>query len=65
MTRHQRAAVYDFAHNELDKFVIDLCDKYKLTYGELFGILGQVMCSWARWQVKDEREEDKHGKTVS
>lgn len=58
MLRHPRAPIYARAHNELDAFICDLVKKHYLTYGELFGILGQLTCSWARWLVKDERKED-------
>lgn len=31
---------------------------YNLTYGELYAILGGQITSWARFQMRDEREEE-------
>jgi hypothetical protein len=56
LQRHPRAQITALAHNELDKMVIDLIGKHKLTYGELQSILAQIQLAWAGWQIKDERE---------
>jgi hypothetical protein len=31
--------------------------QHELTYGELMGILAEVISTWAKFQVRDEREE--------
>lgn len=53
---HPRWRITSLAHNELDKAVINIVEKHGLTYGELFNILGQILCSWSKCQVKEERK---------
>lgn len=45
------------ATSELQVFVARLIENHGLTYGELAMALGNVLMSWAKWQIKEERAE--------
>jgi hypothetical protein len=52
---HPRRAIVSKARIEIGAAVNDAIGKHDLTYAELFGILAEVMQSWAKYAVRDER----------
>lgn len=49
---------------EFSKSFTTIVKKYDLTYGEMFGILSDMMSTWAKYMRRDERhpnDPDKCG----
>lgn len=43
---------------ELSKSFTSIVKKYELTYGEVFGVLSDMMTTWAKYMRRDERHPD-------
>ena len=56
MKMHPRHEITVKAKLEISEAVTNAIGKHHLTYPEIFSILGQVFCEWAKWALKDERE---------
>ena len=52
--RHDQVTKADLQIKQAVTFAVK---QHELTYGELVGILAGVISSWAKFQVRDEREE--------
>lgn len=59
---HERMQIVTNARGEFDKFLLDLEQKYELTFGELFSILGNSITNLAKYQVHGERHPDDPNK---
>ena len=46
------------ARVEINQAVCEIVKKHGLTYGELTAIVAQCLQSWAKWQVREERQEE-------
>lgn len=57
-----RALIVQKAGNELERFSLELAEKYELTYAERMSILGQMIASAAKWEI---RRESDLGNTLS
>jgi len=55
MKLHARVMIVQKAHCDLAKVVLDLVEKHDLTYLELIACLNNVMASWIKDAVRDER----------
>ena len=62
MKLHPRTNVVEDAASEFRKFLLDLEQKYDLTYGEMFQMLGQAVGNLAKYQIRAERHPDEPGK---
>jgi hypothetical protein len=64
MKLHPRSNAVTKARLEFDTFLLDLEQKYGLTYGELFSLLGNAIANLAKYQIRGERhpnDPDKKG----
>lgn len=43
---------------EFSKSFTSIVKKYELTYGEVFGVLSDMMTTWAKYMRRDERHPD-------
>lgn len=58
MKLHPRSNIVEKARNELAMFLLDLEQKYDLTSGELFSMLGHKIVDLAKYQIRSERHPD-------
>lgn len=56
MKMHPRHDSYVKARIELQEALTNAIGKHQLTYPEIFGILGELLQTWDKWALKDERE---------
>ena len=64
MKLHPRTAVIQQARHAFETLLLDLEQKYELTYGELFSMLGHAIANNAKYQIRAERhpnDPDKKG----
>lgn len=62
--QHPRVRNYEAGKQEIHSAVHDVSVTYNLTYGELLGIVGELLSSWGRMIRRDERhpnDPDKPG----
>lgn len=62
MKLHERTRVVDEARAALTQFMIDLEEKYELTYGEMFSMLGDRIARLSMDLVRAERHSDDPNK---
>ena len=62
MKIHKRTLVVEQARNELVSFMIALEQKYELTFGEMYSILGNKIADLAKYQIRAERHPNSPGK---
>ena len=43
---------------EFNQAVCEIVKKHGLTYGELTAIVAQCLQSWAKWQMREERQDE-------
>lgn len=55
---HPRESIVRDASLELESFVIQWLKKHELTYGEIFTLLGEMICRTAKYAVRAERHPD-------
>lgn len=55
---HKRSQIVTNARLEFDKFLLDLEQKYELTFGEMFSIIGNAIANLAKYQIRHERHPD-------
>ena len=55
ITLHPRHRTVETAYLAIDECIGKTMKASELTYGELFNILGRILCSWSRYAIKDER----------
>lgn len=58
MRIHPRLQAVSDAQAELTKAFNAIEEKYELTYGEMFSILGQKVQNIAKYLIRDERHPD-------
>jgi len=61
---HKRTMLVQEAHCEWSSFMIQLREKYNLTFGEILKFLGDEISSISKWTIRGERhpdDEDKGG----
>ena len=62
MKIHKRTLVFEQARNELVSFMIALEQRYELTFGEMYSILGNKIADLAKYQIRAERHPNSPGK---
>jgi len=55
---HKRSQIVTTARIAFDTFLLELEQKYELTFGELFSILGNAIANLAKYQIRGERHPD-------
>lgn len=55
---HHREPIVQRAHLDLDTAVLDILQRYDLTYAELFRIINEVEAAWIKYAIRDERHPD-------
>lgn len=63
MKRHPRSKVVEEAEYELSKAFLDIEKKYKLTFGEMFHLLGTRIARLARDNIQVERHPNRPDKS--
>lgn len=58
MRLHRRTSIVQKARSALDLFLLDLEHEHKLTYGEIFSLLGETITHFAKSAVQQERHPD-------
>lgn len=58
MRRHPRSKIVENAEYEFSKAFLDIEKKYKLTFGEMFHMLGNRIARLARDNIQTERHPD-------
>jgi hypothetical protein len=58
MKLHERTLLVQKASAEMGMAIIDIVQKYDLTYGEVFGILGQSINDFAKYLKREERHPE-------
>lgn len=56
--RHKRSIAVQRARQEIDSHISDTANEYKLTYGEIFSILSEIMLSHTKYMIRQERHGD-------
>lgn len=62
MSLHPRYFNVNEAKYKVLEAILKIEQEYELTYGEIFGILGDTVSDYAKYAIRDERHPNDPGK---